>query len=210
MNFDKINGYIEGLYKEKSRLTRQEFISKTHLKDFIPVVDDDVARFLKLMIQITRPMKILEIGTSIGYSAASMAQAVKEYGGKITTIEFDEKVAEQAKLNFIHAGVDDVIDLKIGDAKEIIPGLKENFDFIFQDVDKKLYPLLFDDCLRILKTGGLLIAEDTLFPVLDLEEKWNDLIEPIRQFNQLVVDSKEIDSILLPIGDGVMAAVKKS
>lgn len=209
MNIDKINAYINRLYAVKSRLTRQEWINNTNLKDFIPVIDDDVARFLKLMIQITKPMRILEIGTSIGYSAASMAQAVKEYGGKVTTIEFDEKVAEQAKLNFIHAGVDDVIDLRIGDAKEIIPNLNENYDIIFQDVDKRLYPLLFHDCLRILKPGGLLIAEDTLFPVLELEEKWHDLIDPIKQFNQLVVGCPEIESILLPIGDGVTVAVKK-
>ncbi len=209
MNFDKINAYIEGLYEEKSKLTKQEFISRTQLKDFIPVVDNDVARFLQLMVQITRPMKVLEIGTSIGYSTASMAQIVKKYGGRITTIEFDEKAAEQAKLNFIHTGVDDVIDLKIGDAKEIIPDLKENFDLIFQDVDKHLYPLLFHDCLRILKPGGLLIAEDTLFPVLDLEERWHNLIKPIRQFNQMAVDCQELESSLLPIGDGVFLAVKK-
>lgn len=209
MNFDKINLYIEGLYKQNERLTRQEFVNKTQMKDFIPVVDDDVARFLQLIIKITKPKTILEIGTSIGYSATSMAQIVKEYGGKIITIEYDEKVAKQAKTNFINAGVEDTIELKIGDAKEIIPNLKDEFDLIFQDVDKRLYPLLFNDCLRILKTGGLLIAEDTLFPVIDLEEKWHNLIEPIEQFNHMVTSCSELDSTLLPIGDGVIIAVKK-
>jgi len=206
---DKASAYIEELYKEKSRITRQEFISKTLFKDFIPVVDDDVARFLKLMIRIIKPARILEIGTSVGYSTVSMAQVAKEYGGKITTVEFDERVAEQARLNFINAGLDDVIEIKIGDAKEIIPDLNEEFDLIFQDVDKGLYPLLFDDCIRLLRAGGVLIAEDTLFPVLDLDERWHNLIEPIRQFNKLVVGCPEVESSLLPIGDGVIIAVKK-
>lgn len=209
MDFDKINEYINGLYGKKETLNRHEFIKRTKLKDFIPVVDDDVARFLKLMIKLTKPMKILEIGTSIGYSTTSMASILKEYGGKITTIEFDEKVARQAKQNFINAGVDDCIEIKMGDAKKIVPGLSEKYDLIFQDVDKHLYPVLFNDCLRLLKKGGMLIAEDTLFPVLDLDEKWHDLIEPIREFNDLVINCPELDSTLLPIGDGVIAAIKK-
>jgi predicted O-methyltransferase YrrM len=209
MDFDKINLYINRLYDQNAELTRQEFINKTQLKDFIPVVDDDVARFLKLIIKITKPKRILEIGTSIGYSTTSMAQVVKEYEGQITTVECDETVALQAKQNFINANVGEYIDLKLGNAKEILPSLQEKYDLIFQDADKKLYPLLFNDCLRLLKAGGLLIAEDTLFPVIDLEMKWHDLVEPIRQFNELVVTCPELDSTLLPIGDGVIIAVKK-
>lgn len=209
MDFDRINLYINNLYKENTELTRRKFIDKTQLKDFVPVVDDEVARFLKLIIQIAKPKKILEIGTSIGYSTTSMAQAVKEYGGRITTVEYDEKVAAQAEKNFVDAGVDEHVEMKVGDARNIIPNIKEEYDLIFQDVDKKLYPLLFDDCLRLLRKGGLLIAEDTLFPVLDLDAKWNDLIKPIEQFNELVVSCSELDSTLLPIGDGVIIAVKK-
>lgn len=204
----EISEYIEKLYEQKGEMNRIEFINKTELKEFIPVVDDDVARFLKLIIQITKPRRILEIGTSIGYSTASMAHMVKEYGGRITTIEYDEKVAAQAKKNFKNAKIQEVIDLKIGDAREIIPALKEKYDLIFQDVDKRLYPLLFNDCLRLLYKGGLLLAEDTLFPVLDLEEKWHDLIEPIKEFNEMVVSCPQLDSTLLPIGDGVIIAVK--
>lgn len=209
MDFDKTDMYIKNLYSEKEDLNRKEFIKRTKLKDFIPVVDDDVARLLKLIIKITKPKRILEIGTSIGYSTTSMALALKEYDGKVTTIEYDEKVATQAKQNFINAGIDEYVELKLGDATQILPNLKEKYDIIFQDVDKKLYPLLFDDCLRLLKPGGLLIAEDTLFPVIDLDPIWHDQIEPINQFNKLVVSSTELDSTLLPIGDGVIVAVKK-
>ncbi|WP_027626138.1 O-methyltransferase [Clostridium lundense] len=209
MDFNKINLYIDNLYEQNAELTKKEFINNIKLKDFIPIVDDDVIRFLKLVVQATKPRRILEIGTSIGYSTIYMAKIVKEYGDKIITIECDEKIAAQAKQNFINAGVADFIELKIGDAKEILPNIKDEFDLIFQNADKKLYSLLFNDCLKILKTGGLLVAEDTLFPVLDLDAKWHDLIKTIEQFNQMVVNCPNLESTLLPIGKGVIIAVKK-
>lgn len=209
MDFDKIMNYIEDLYKNNSEMDRRTFIEGTELKDFIPVVDNDVARMLKLIIYLTKPKKILEIGTSIGFSASSMARVVKEYGGKIVTIEYDEKVARQAEENLKKQGLDKVIEIKIGDAKTIIPSLDEKFDMIFQDVDKRLYPVLFEDCMKLLKHGGVLAAEDTLFPVLDLEEKWHNLIEPIKEFNKLVVNDDRLFSTMLPIGDGFTIAIKK-
>lgn len=209
MDFDKIMNYIEDLYKSNSEMDRRTFIEGTELKDFIPVVDNDVARMLKLIIYLTKPKKILEIGTSIGFSASSMARVVKEYGGKIVTIEYDEKVARQAEENFRKQGLDEVIEIKMGDAKTIIPNLNEEFDMIFQDVDKRLYPVLFEDCVKLLKHGGVLAAEDTLFPVLDLEERWHNLIEPIKEFNKLVVNDDRLFSTMLPIGDGFVIAIKK-
>ncbi len=208
MDQTKINKYIENLYSDKEEINRKRFQDETELKDFIPVVDDDVARFLKLIIKMARPKRILEIGTSIGYSTTTMAHAVKEFGGKITTIEFDEKVAKQAKENFIRSGVSDIIEIKVGDAKEILPKLNVKYDLIFQDVDKRLYPILFNDCLNLLNPGGMLIAEDTLFPVIDLDPKWHYLIPAIEEFNRLVKDCDQMNSTILPIGDGVTIAIK--
>jgi predicted O-methyltransferase YrrM len=209
MNLVKINKYIEDLYKDNEELNKKKFQAETRLQNFIPVIDDDVARLLKLIIGINRARNILEIGTSIGYSTTSMARIVKEFGGHITTIEFDKVVAKQAKENFTKAGVADIIDVKIGDAKEIVPTLNKKYDLIFQDVDKRLYPVLFDDCIKLLKTGGILIAEDTLFPVIDLAPKWHYLIPSINEFNKLVKNDNRLESTILPIGDGVTIALKK-
>ena len=209
MNLQLINKYINDLYQKQENDSQSRYISKTELKEFIPVVDEDVARLLKLLLKVTRAKRVLEIGTSIGYSTTSMAKVVKEFGGKIITIEYDHNVAEQAQKNFERAGVAEVIEIKVGDALQILPELKGEFDFIFQDVDKKLYSILFDDCLRLLKKGGLLVAEDTLFPVIDLDPKWHYLIPHIEKFNKLVVESSQLDSTILPIGDGVTIAQKR-
>jgi predicted O-methyltransferase YrrM len=213
LDFEKTSAYIESLY-EKRKLTQKQYTEATELKDFGPVVDDDVARILQVLITLVKPQKILEIGTSVGFSTVSMAKAVKAYGGKITTIEFDAKVAEQAVKNFEREKVADQIEVRIGDAREIIPTLTEEYDFIFQDVgDKELYAALLDECVRLLKPDGLLVAEDTLFPVLlgdmNIDAEWAKMRESLAKFNKKVADCPLLESTLLPIGDGFTVAVKK-
>ncbi len=207
---EKYRAYIEDLYSVKGSLRKKEFVNKTGWKDFVPVVDDDAARFLQLILQMKNPKNILEIGTSIGFSTTSMALTARQYGGKITTIEFDNTVAEQARRNFEHSGVDDTVQIKLGDARQIVPGFPNgSFDLIFQDADKRLYPVLLKDCIRILKVGGILIADDALFPAMELDPKWNDQVEPISEFNRLVAAAADLESTLLPIGDGMIVAIKK-
>jgi len=207
---DGYRHYIEALYTSSTSLQRQQFIERTGWRDFVPVVDDDAARFLRVILHMQRPKKILEIGTSIGFSATSMALVARRYGGSIFTVEFDSGVAGQAQKNFEAAGVDDVVHLIHGDALEIVPGFPdESFDMVFQDVDKRLYPTLLDDCIRVLKPGGVLIGDDALFPVMNLDEKWSDQVSPMDEFNQKVVSSPELESTLLPIGDGMMLAIKR-
>lgn len=206
-DFDKANDYIESLYKEQG-VDRDKYIDETEFKDFIPVVDQDVSRMMQVLIKLLKPKNILEIGTSIGYSTVSFAKAVKEYGGKVTTIELDEKVAQQAIKNFEREGVSQIIEVKIEDACKIIPQLHDKFDVIFQDVGgKELYPLLFNDCIRLLKTGGLLLSEDTLLQFKSTL-KQTSYIEPLNKFNKMVAESEHLESTIIPIGDGLTVAVK--
>lgn len=138
-----------------------------------------------------------------------MAQVVREYGGKITTIELDAPTANQAIKNFERAGVAPYIDVKIGDAAAIVTEIPEPFDIIFQDVgDKRLYPGLFTQCVRLLKRGGLLLAEDSLFPAMNLSTEWHGFIEPIKAFNEMVSQCPDLESTILPVGDGLTVAIK--
>ena len=190
-------------------------IETTELKKFGIIIDSDVSRMMQLLIRLVRPQRILEIGTSIGYSTVSMANIAKEYGGKITTIEYNEQSANQAISNFKHAGVAELIEIIIGDAKEIIPTLKESFDLIFQDVgDKTLYPVLLNNLVTLLKPGGVFLAEDSLLPARDMNvSKYEDFdqvkwIESLEEFNKLIAHCPHLSSTILPIGEGLTIGIK--
>ena len=211
MELEEASRYINKLY-EKRGINREEYIKSTESTKFGQIIDEDVSRMIQVLFNLTRPQKVLEIGTSIGYSTVSMASIVKEYGGKITTIEYDKQSADQAIKNFKRRGVAENIEVKVGDAQEILPQIEsDNFDIIFQDVgDKRLYPLLFDDCIRVLKSSGLLLAEDTLFPVMDKFKHHHErAVVPINKFNEMVANDMNLESTILSIGDGLTVAIKK-
>ena len=207
---DRVEAYIESLFRQEQIPGREEFIDRTEWKDFVPVVDSDVARFLRVLLRIKKPMRILELGTSIGYSAANMALAAREYGGSIVTVEYDPKAAAQARQNFRRTGVDSVVEIREGDALEVLPSFANgSFGLVFLDLDKRLYPRLLPECVRVLSPGGVLLADDALFPVMDLEEQWRDLVPPMEEFNRLISAAPELEGTLLPIGDGLIVAAKK-
>ena len=212
MDYNRVNAYIEGLYQQRE-LTKKQFTTDTELKNFGQVIDDDVARMLQIIITIAKPQKILEIGTSIGFSTVSMANAIKHYGGKIVTIELDPNVAKHAIENFKREGVQDLIEVIVGEASAIVSNMDEEFDLIFQDVgDKRLYGTMIDDYIRLLKPGGLLIAEDTLFPVILTSSESGDsakICESLDTFNEEIANYPLFESTLLPIGDGLTVAVKR-
>lgn len=118
---DDYRNYIEALYKSKTSLQRRQFIETTGWTDFVPVVDNDAARFLRVILHMNHPKRILEIGTSIGFSATSMALVARRYGGSIFTVEFDSDVARQAQKNFKTAGVGDTVHVINGDATQVVP-----------------------------------------------------------------------------------------
>ena len=210
MDNGKVYAYIEELYGKK-KLTQQQYSESTELENYGQPVDDDVARMLQIIIMAAKPQKVLEIGTSIGFSTVMMAEAMKHYGGKIVTVEFDGRAAEQAVANFERRGLKEQIEVVVGDARVVVAAMDQEFDLIFQDVgDKELYAELLDSCLRLLKPGGLLIAEDVLYPAFDLDDPdCLQMCEPLQAFNKAVVECPRFESTLLPIGDGLMVAVKK-
>jgi predicted O-methyltransferase YrrM len=222
INLEKAASYIDTLY-QSDEATKNQYLDATELTRFGTVVGSDVARMLQLLLHMIRPQRILEIGTSIGYSTVSMAVIAREYGGTITTIEYNEQSARQAIKNFEQAGVADLIEVKIGDAREIIPTLKESFDLIFQDVgDKRLYPELLNNLVALLKPGGVLLAEDSLLPVMNVDvsmlkdlsfdqKKWKqikDSMESLEEFNKMIASCPSLKSTLLPIGDGLTIGIK--
>jgi predicted O-methyltransferase YrrM len=208
MGLDKFNQYIEGLYQGRV-VDRERYIADSTITEFVSVISEDTARLLQLLLHVTRAQRVLELGTSIGYSSAVMAQVVQNYGGKITTIDVDERVVEQARRNFQRLGVDETIQVMVGDVRALVPLLTGDFDLILIDADKHLYPQMLEPCVRLLRRGGILAIDDTLFPAMDLGPTAQHLIPPIEAFNQLILECDVLESTLLPIGDGLTIAIKK-
>ena len=212
---EKILEYIESLYSSET-LNREKYTSESEPTEEGEVIDADVARLFKILLMLKRPHKILEIGTSVGYSTVTMAQIAQTYGGQITTIELDPVSADKARQNFSQYEVSNNIKIIEGDAKIVVPGLTDTFDYIFMDVgDKSLYKELTDICVDRLNPGGIFLAEDSLFGAFKYKNNYisqypdfDGYIDSLDEFNSLISKNTKLLSTLLPIGDGVTLAIK--
>ncbi|MHA2043154.1 MAG: O-methyltransferase [Candidatus Thorarchaeota archaeon] len=200
--------YIDDLYRETDKPRLKEYIIATGIDTFGPPIEDEMFRLFKLLLNLSRPKKILEIGMSIGFSTTALAHAAKRFGGIVTTIEIDESIVDVARKAFEREGVSDNIEIIVGDAVEVLAGLKsETFDVVFQDSTKRGYPVMLEDCIRVLKKGGLLLVDDTLFPVIRQPNDWSESDKAIDKFNRNLL-KLDVISTILPIGEGCTLAVK--
>ncbi|MFC1828382.1 O-methyltransferase [Thermodesulfobacteriota bacterium] len=132
-------------------------------KEEIPIVGPVVGELLFLLARITHAKRILELGTATGYSAIYLARTFQHSEGQLVTLEADEGMAKRAQVNFQKAGLANCIDVRVGDALKEMSGMDEPFDFIFMDIDKEYYIHVLDHCRRLLKPGGLLLADNVGF-----------------------------------------------
>ena len=166
--------------------------------------------FIKIFLEIKHPSHVLELGTSIGYSSTIIASTIKKWNGRLVTVDIDKKIVDVARNNFNKYGVSESIETRVENATEYLQRCEEEYDFIFLDLYKDLYPDIFGDCLRILKSDGVLIADDTLFPVIKKDEdNFKYANEKLDQFNKTVASNKTINSVLLPFDDGITLITKK-
>jgi len=130
----------------------------------IPIIGPLVGKMLWLITKLMRAENVLELGTATGYSAIWIAKALKDTGGSLTSIEWDSEMANKARANIEEAGYAEVVEVQQGDAKELLGKFDVNqFDLIFQDVEKEMYLELLEPCARALRKGGLLFFDNTAF-----------------------------------------------
>jgi len=179
----------------------------------VPIIRQSMQSLMKVLLAMQKPMKILEVGTAIGFSALLMA----EYAPKechITTIEKYEKRIPIAKENFRKFGREDMITLLEGDATVILKELNEEFDLIFMDAAKGQYINFLPDIIRLLKVGGVLLSDNVLqdgdiiesrFAVRrrdrTIHSRMRDYLFELKHNEAFVTD-------ILPVGDGVTISVK--
>jgi predicted O-methyltransferase YrrM len=139
-------------------------LEKEALEKDIPIVGPFVGKILWTMVKLMNAKRVLELGTATGYSAIWMAKALEDTGGELISIEWDRELAEKARANIARSGVSCGVKVISGDAKELLSNFASNhFDVVFQDVDKELYLEHLEECVRVLRPGGLLICDNTSF-----------------------------------------------
>jgi caffeoyl-CoA O-methyltransferase len=165
-------------------------------------------RLLQILLCAIRAERVLEVGTLGGYSAIWMARGLPA-SGRLVTIEVDQRHAEFARSYFARAGLDARIDLRIGRALDVLPAFDgERFDAIFLDADKEPLPTYFDWALRLLRPGGLLIADNALWGgrVLDPETA-DEGTRGVREFNRRMASDERVRGTIVPVGDGLAVGV---
>lgn len=165
---------------------------------------------LTMFSKMIRPKYILELGTFTGYSAICLAKGLQK-GGKLITIELDDELENIAKKYFIKAGIEHLIDQRIGAALDIIPTLTETFNLVFIDAHKPEYPAYYNAVFDKVNSGGIIIADNTLWSGKVLETPADDDITTlgIIQFNEMIKNDNRVEKIILPLRDGMTVIRKK-
>jgi len=175
----------------------------------VPIVGPAVARVLQQLALMIRAKNIFELGSAIGYSTIWWARAAGEKGRVIYT-DGDPKNAERARKYFDRAGVSDRITLHTGDALEVLSEQKQQFDIIFNDVDKEDYPRVLRLVAPRLRQGGLFITDNVLWSGRVAEKNPKEpQTKAILDFNRQLYNSPDFFTTLLPIRDGLAVALKK-
>ena len=180
----------------------------------VPIIRPQMQSLLKFLLAWGKPMKILEVGTAIGFSALFMSEYAPK-GCHITTIEKYEKRIPIARENFEKAGKTDDITLLEGDAAQILTQLSETYDFIFMDAAKGQYINFLPDILRLLEPGGILVSDNILQDGDILESKYiierrnRTIHNRMREYLYALTHHEELETVILPVADGVTLSAKR-
>ena len=210
------NESIESYLKLLNSYSNDEFMTKvrSRAKEMgLPIIRSTVANFLDIIVRISSARSILEIGTSIGYSTMVLLKAM-EGKGRVVTIEIDEKMLNLAKQNFEKAGLSQMVTPLLGDAGEILHYMEGQYDIIFIDGPKGQYLNYLQDCLRLLKPGGLLICDDVLFHGMVADDKLvnkrkSTIVKRMRKFLKVITSHPQLSTIILPLGEGLSVSYKR-
>ena len=189
-----------------------EELQKEALAEGVPVIRTETQSLLRTLLALTRPRRILEIGTAVGFSAVLMAQYAP-HTCRITTIENYAPRILAARKNLEASGFSDRITLLAGDAAEILPTLEESFDLIFMDAAKGQYIRFLPEVKRLMRPGSLLVSDNVLQDG-DLteshyivERRNRTIYRRMREYLRALKDDESLETSILPLGDGVSLSV---
>jgi caffeoyl-CoA O-methyltransferase len=205
---EAVDDYMYSLLPESDPVLLE--MEKEAAKRNIPIVGPAVGRLFYLLAKLSGARRIFEMGSAIGYSTIWWAHGVGEDGHVVYT-DGDSNKAMEAYKNFERAGVEKRIEIKVGDALELLSEQNlEPFDIIFNDVDKEDYPKVFRLAVPRIRRGGLFVTDNVLWSgrVADPELRL-DSTKAIVEFNRLLYSAKDLFPTILPLRDGVAVALKQ-
>ena len=204
--------YIRSLEVPESAVI--EAIEQEALRDRVPIIRKEMQSFLKVLLMIKRPMRILEVGAAVGFSSILMSEYMPE-GGHITTIENYDKRIPIARANFKRAGKEEQIDLIEGDALEVMHGLEGPYDLIFVDAAKGQYIHYLPEVMRLLGTDGVLVSDnvlqegDIIESRFAVEHRNRTIHSRMREYLYELKHHDQLQTSIIPLGDGVALSVKR-
>ena len=204
--------YIHSLESSESEII--EAIEQEALDTFVPIIRKETQSFLKVLLMMNKPKRILEVGTAVGFSAILMSEYMPQ-DAHITTIENYEKRIPIARENFKRAGKEDKITLIQGDALEVMKELSGPYDFIFMDAAKGQYIHYMPEVLRLLSKGGVLMSDnvlqdgDIIESRFAVERRNRTIHSRMREYLYKLKHHEQLQTSILPLGDGVALSIKK-
>ena len=194
------------MYKEELAKIKQKAI-----EEHIPIIMDDTLDVIENKLKESKPSKILEIGTAVGYSAICFSEFLDK-NGIIDTIEREEDRVAEAKENIKITGVQDKINIIKGDAVEVLPTLKGLYDMVFIDAAKGKYPFFLKEALRMLAPNGIIFADNVLYKGYVLSDynkhKQRTAVRNLREFLAELQSNDCLETEILEVGDGLAIARK--
>lgn len=182
-----------------------EIIKEKALENHIPIIMDDTLEKIKEILKKENPKRILEIGTAVGYSATCFARYTEDC--IIDTIEIDEERAKEAIENVKKIGVEEKINIIIGNAVEILPTLNKEYDIVFIDAAKSKYSIFLEEGIRLIKNGGLILADNILYKGYVMSDynkhKQRTAVRHLREYIKEVTENSNLETEILEIGDGL-------
>jgi len=190
----------------------QQISRRTHLRMINPRMMSDYVqgRLLVMFTHMVQPQRVLEIGTYSGYSALCIAEALPPKG-IIHTIERDDELEDFIRENFSLSTLSEKIILHIGDALDEIQKIDETFDLVFIDADKREYSAYYQIVLPKVRSGGFILADNTLWDgkILENPHSGDKQTKMLLKFNKMIANDKRIEKIILPIRDGLTVMRKR-
>ena len=215
ITYEYMESYLRGLIRDSDgHLKDMEEYSK---ENHVPIIQKEIGNYLRTMLGITKPKKILELGTAIGYSAILMCDALNK-DVNITTIERSDEMVKLANSNIEKYGYEDNIKVIHNECEEALRELSQNeegmYDLIFMDAGKGHYNHFLPYCLKLMKKDGIIIADNVLFKGMVasdelVKRRKITIVKRMRTYLEMVSNDDDLQTTVIPMGDGIALTIRR-